>query len=150
MNKRQWSNCHMVRWGGWARFFISLVYIFIEIVGLGGWGGGGGSTPNPSSIRTLINDAFWMNIWHRKLNFLDSVQNTWISITWSDEGGSREVSMVTVLETGLPGIAVLPGATVASRPSMLSGFGIISDGMVGALYRHREIEPMHLSDSSQS
>ena len=41
----QWSNCHMVRWGVEQGFFISLVYIFIKIVGLGGWGGG--STPHP-------------------------------------------------------------------------------------------------------
>ena len=36
----QWSNCERVRWGGWAGFFINLVYIFTKIVGLGGWGGG--------------------------------------------------------------------------------------------------------------
>ena len=42
----QCSNCERVRWGGWARIFISLVYIFTKIVGLGGWGGGV-QPPNP-------------------------------------------------------------------------------------------------------
>ena len=50
-------------------------------------------------------------------------------------------------ETGLPGIAVPPGATVASR-LLAFGYGLISDRMVELeLYIscEREIEPMHLS-----
>ena len=49
---------------------------------------------------------------------------------YGEEG--RKAIMVCPSETGLSGIAVPPGATVADR-------------MVGAVYFLREIEPMHLS-----
>ena len=43
-----------------------------------------------------------------------------------------------------PVLHIPPGATVASRPTCCPVSGLISDGMVEALYLFREIEPMHL------
>ena len=57
----------------------------------------------------------------------------------------REAIMVSVLETGLPDIAHTAGSDHRFSTYWLSGFGLISDGMVGALYLLREIGPMHLS-----
>ena len=52
--------------------------------------------------------------------------------------------LVSVLETGLPGIAVPPGATITSRSAVRTRINFWR--MVGLYtYLLREIEPMHLS-----
>ena len=58
---------------------------------------------------------------------------------------SRLAIMVSVLETGLPGIAHTAGSDRRFSTYWLSGFGLISDWMVGALYLLWEIGSMHLS-----
>jgi hypothetical protein len=63
---------------------------------------------------------------------------------WEVDGW--EVILVSVLETGLPGIAVPPGATITSRSAVRIRTNFWR--MVGALYLLREIEPMHLSVES--
>ena len=52
--------------------------------------------------------------------------------------------LVSVLETGLPGIAQTAGATITSHLDLLSEFGLISDGWLGSI-SPLEIGPMHLS-----
>ena len=56
----------------------------------------------------------------------------------------REVILVSVLETGLPGIAQTAGSDRRFSTYWLSEFGLISDGWLGSI-SPLGIGPMHLS-----
>ena len=55
------------------------------------------------------------------------------------------LAIMSLSETGLPVIAHTAGSDRRFLTYWLSGFGLISGGMIGLYYLLREIGPMHLS-----